>query len=141
MHSFISNLELYKNIILFDGVCNLCNGLVQFVIKRDKKSIFKFASLQSDFGQQFLQQNNLSATTFNSFIYVRNNTILQKSTAALYVLKDLSTLASVLFVFILIPAFIRNFIYDIVAKNRYKWFGKKDECIVPTPALKEKFLG
>lgn len=128
------------NFILFDGVCNLCNGFVQFVIHHDKKNKFKFAALQSEFGQQYLQKNNHSATHFNSFIYIRNRKELQQSTAALYVLKDLKGLIALLFILIIIPPFIRNYIYNIIAKNRYKWFGKRKQCMVPTEELKAKFL-
>ncbi|MCX6208101.1 MAG: DCC1-like thiol-disulfide oxidoreductase family protein [Bacteroidetes bacterium] len=132
-------MDKSNHIILFDGVCNLCNGFVQFVIKRDNKAIFKFASLQSTFGQNHLLQNNLSNTNLTSFIYIRNGATLTKSTAALYVLKDLSSWMSVFFIFIIIPAFIRNFVYDIIAKNRYKWFGKNEQCMLPTKALQERF--
>ena len=132
-------MDKSNHIILFDGVCNLCNGFVQFVIKRDPKAIFKFAALQSTFGQNHLLHNNLSIASFNSFIYIRNGATLTKSTAALYVLKDLSGWMSVFFIFIIIPAFIRNFVYDIIAKNRYKWFGKNEQCMLPTKALQERF--
>ena len=132
--------QINNHIILFDGVCNLCNGAVQFVIKHDKNSRFKFASLQSKFGEQFLLQNNLSTTNFNSFIYVRNQKILQKSTAALYVLKDIKGFVALGFVFIIVPKFIRDFIYTLIAKKRYKWFGKKEVCMMPTAALKNRFL-
>ena len=132
--------QLNNHIILFDGVCNLCNGAVQFVIKHDKKSIFKFASLQSKYGEQFLLQNNLSATTFDSFIYIRHQKILQKSSAALYVLKDMKGFITLGFVFIIVPKFIRDFIYTLIAKKRYKWFGKKEVCMMPTAALKNRFL-
>lgn len=128
------------NFILFDGVCNLCNGFVQFIIRHDKKNKFKFAALQSEFAQQYLQKNNLSTTKFNSFIYIRNGRNLQQSTAALYVLKDLQSLLSLLFIFIAVPPFIRNFIYNTIAQNRYKWFGKREECMIPTQELKARFL-
>lgn len=113
---------------------------MQFIIKQDKKNTFKFASLQSNFGQNILQQNQLSQQEFDSFIYLRNNQLLQKSTAALYVFKDLGSWYSLAFAFIIIPAFIRNFVYTTIAKNRYKWFGKKDSCMMPTPELQAKFI-
>lgn len=129
-----------KHIILFDGVCNLCNGFVQFVIKHDKKNKFKFSSLQSPFSQNILLQNNIPNTHFDSFIYWRHNKILQQSTAALYVLKDLKGWLSIVFVLIIIPRFLRNAVYNFIAKNRYKWFGKTETCWLPTPQLKAKFI-
>lgn len=130
----------HNHIILFDGVCNLCNGFVQFVIKHDRKNIFKFSSLQSPFGQNFLANHKLSQKQFNSFIYIRNGEILQKSSASLFVLKDLGGLFSFLFVLIVFPKFIRDAVYRLVAKNRYKWFGKKEFCWMPTQELKDRFL-
>lgn len=128
------------NFVLFDGVCNLCNGFVQFIIRHDKKKKFKFASLQSTFSQQYLQETNQSTTQFTSFIYLRNGKELKQSTAALYVLKDLQSFISLLFILIIIPPFIRNYVYNIIAKNRYKWFGKREACMVPNEDLKARFL-
>lgn len=128
------------NFVLFDGVCNLCNGFVQFIIRHDKKKKFKFASLQSTFSQQYLQETNQSTTQFTSFIYLRNGKELKQSRAALYVLKDLQSFISLLFILIIIPPFIRNYVYNIIAKNRYKWFGKKEACMVPNENLKARFL-
>lgn len=128
------------NFVLFDGVCNLCNGFVQFIIRHDKKKKFKFASLQSTFSQQYLQETNQSTTQFTSFIYLRNGKELKQSTAALYVLKDLQSFISLLFILIIIPPFIRNYVYNIIAKNRYKWFGKREACMVPNENLKARFL-
>jgi predicted DCC family thiol-disulfide oxidoreductase YuxK len=115
-------------LILYDGVCNLCNYSVRFVIKRDVKQIFKLASLQSEFGKKILAENRLDENSFSSFILVENGKLYFKSTAALKVVKKLNGPAKLLYIFIIIPPFIRNFIYDIVAKNRYKWFGKSDVC-------------
>ena len=128
------------NFVLFDGVCNLCNGFVQFIIRHDKKKKFKFASLQSTFSQQYLQETNQSTTQFTSFIYLRNGKELKQSTAALYVLKDLQSFISLLFILIIIPPFIRNYVYNIIAKNRYHWFGKREACMVPNEDLKARFL-
>ncbi|MDF1546177.1 MAG: thiol-disulfide oxidoreductase DCC family protein [Bacteroidales bacterium] len=131
----------YSNIVLFDGVCNLCNGGVQFIIKRDKKNIFKFAALQSEFGQAQLVKYKLDTSSFDSFILIKNEAIFQKSTAALKIAKELKSGWQFFYVFIIIPAFIRDWLYDRVAKNRYRMFGKKDSCMIPTPELKAKFLG
>ncbi len=133
--------DLSHPVILFDGICNLCNASVQYVIKHDKKKLFRFASLQSSFGESVLKQYNLPVNTFNSFILLIDNKIYTRSTAALLVAKKLSGLIKLLYGFIIIPRFIRDFVYDIIAKNRYKWFGKKEACWVPTPELKSLFFG
>lgn len=127
-------------IVLFDGVCNLCNGAVQFIIRHDKKNIFMFASLQSEVGRKILEQYNFSLDEFNSFILIENNKAYTRSTGALRVAKKLNGLWPLLYGFIIIPKFIRDSIYNWVAGNRYKWFGKKDACMIPTPELKTKFL-
>ena len=127
-------------IILFDGVCNLCNKSVQTVLRKDKAGIFKFASLQSDVGQKLLKQYNLPTSNFGSFVLIQNGKIYLKSTAALTVAKQLSGPIKLLYGFMIVPAFIRNFFYNIIAKNRYKWFGKMDECMIPTPEIKSRFL-
>jgi predicted DCC family thiol-disulfide oxidoreductase YuxK len=128
------------SIILFDGVCNLCNGAVQFVIKRDNKNQFLFASLQSEEGKQILEDNNFSANKSDSFLLVEDGKVYERSTAALRVLKNLSGLRSLLYGFIIVPKFIRDSVYNWIAKNRYQRFGRKDECMIPTPELKAKFL-
>ena len=130
----------HTHIILFDGVCNLCNKSVQRVLKNDKKNIFKLAALQSQVGQQLLQKYNLPLVNFGSFVLLQNDKIYLKSTAALLVAKQLSGPIKLLYGFMIVPVFIRNFLYDIIAKNRYKWFGKQATCMVPTDAIKDKFL-
>ena len=134
------NDALKHPVIVFDGVCNLCTGSVQYVIKHDPKRIFRFASLQSAFGQELLKGHNLPANTFNSFILFENNKIYTRSTAALLVAKRLTGLSKLLYVFMIVPKFIRDAVYNIIAKNRYKWFGKKNECWLPTPELKALFV-
>ena len=104
-------------IILFDGICNLCNSSVQYVIKHDPGGLFKFAALQSEDGQVFT-----------------------RSSAALRVAKKLKGIRKLLYALILFPPFIRNFVYDLIAKNRYRWFGKKESCMVPGPGLQQRFL-
>ena len=137
-HSLDSNSV--NNLILFDGVCNLCNGAVQFIVKRDKKSKFKFASLQSSVGKKYLKQFHLDQKATYSIILVREEKILDKSSAALEIARHLSGLWPLLSVFKIIPKFLRDIFYDFIAKNRYRWFGKKDECMIPTPELKARFL-
>lgn len=129
-----------QKIILFDGVCNLCNGFVQFIVKRDRKAIFKFAALQSDFGQAFLKSQNLNPLELKSIILIDNEKVFTQSTAALKIAKHLDGAWKLGFVFIIIPPFVRNGFYKIVAKYRYKWFGQKDQCMVPTVELKARFL-
>ena len=126
-------------VILFDGLCNLCNTTVQFVLKRDQRKLFHFASLQSEYGQQLMQKFNLPSTELNSFILYRNGKIYTRSTGALLVAKELSGAWPILSLFIAVPPLIRNGVYKIIANNRYNWFGKKNECWVPTPALKDRF--
>jgi len=128
------------NIILFDGVCKLCNASVQFVIKKDPQGKFHFASLQSETGQDLLKKHGLKIQNFDTFILLQNGQIFQKSTAALKVSRQLKGLWPVLYIFIFIPPFIRDAFYNLIAKNRYKLFGKKETCMIPTPAIQERFL-
>ena len=127
-------------VILFDGVCNLCNSSVQFVIRRDKKGSFRFASLQGRSGQQYLQQYHLPVDDFNSFVLIENNKVYTRSTAAQRVARQLGGGWKLLYGFIVIPRFIRDAMYNLVAKNRYRWFGKKEACMIPSPELKARFL-
>jgi predicted DCC family thiol-disulfide oxidoreductase YuxK len=127
-------------VILFDGVCNLCNGAVQYIIKHDAAALFKFASLQSETGQQLLKTHGLQQTDFNSFVLIQNNKAFTKSAAALMVSKKLNGPVKLLGGFIFVPSFIRDGIYNFIARNRYKWFGKKESCMLPTPALESRFL-
>lgn len=126
-------------IVLFDGVCNLCNSSIQFIIERDKENKFKFASLQSEFGQEFLKKNQLNTNEFNSIILVDGSEYFTESTAAIKIGQELKGLKW-LKILLILPKFLRDFVYKIISKNRYKWFGKQDNCWLPTPELKEKFL-
>ena len=127
-------------VILFDGVCNLCNSSVQFIITRDPKAQFRFASLQSKYGQQQMIQFNLPTSELNSVLLIKDGKLYQKSSAALLIARMLTGAWPLMFVFIIVPPFIRNAVYDFIARNRYKWFGKKDECMIPTPELKSRFI-
>lgn len=129
-----------KPVILFDGVCNLCNGAVKFIIRHDKKNQFMFSSLQSNAGQRLLQQYNFPLDRLSSFILIDKGKAFTRSTGALKVAKKLNGLWPLLFGFMIFPTFIRDGIYNWVASNRYKWFGKKDVCMIPTPQLKSRFL-
>jgi predicted DCC family thiol-disulfide oxidoreductase YuxK len=137
-----SNLQfqmLEKNIILFDGVCNYCNSVVNFIIKRDKKNIFRFAPLQSEAGAVLANKYHIPPT-IDSFIYIENDTVHTFSTGALKVCKHLGGLWPALSALLIIPKFIRDGFYKWFAKNRYKWFGKKEVCMIPAPNVKAKFL-
>ena len=127
-------------IIFFDGVCNLCSSSVQFIIKHDPQRYFRFASLQSNLGQSILNKFQLPAADFGSFLLYENGQLFTKSTAALRVLKKMNQLFPLAYGLIIIPAFIRNGVYDIIAKNRYRWFGKKEVCWIPTPELSALFI-
>jgi len=138
--TFFTMHEASENIMLFDGVCNLCNGLVRFIIKRDKKGKFRFASLQSLEGQQRLKRFGLVKSEFESFVLISDNKYYLRSTGALKMLRELGGVWKAFYVFILIPRPVRDFLYDQIAKSRYKIFGKRDSCMLPTPELKERFL-
>jgi len=112
-------------VVLFDGVCNLCNGAVQFIIKRDKKKQFRFASMQGKAGHELLQKFDLPANDFNSFILFEDNKVYTRSTAALRIAKYMGGGWKLLYGLMIIPRFIRNAVYNVIAKNRYKWFGKR----------------
>ena len=129
-----------RPVIFFDGICNLCNRIVQFVIKKDKKKQFRFASLQGKAGQEILKKFNLLSDDFNSFIVLEGDKIYTRSTAALRMLKKMSGGWHLFYGFIIIPKFIRDAVYNWIARNRYKWYGKRNECMAPTPELKERFL-
>ena len=129
-----------KQLILFDGVCNLCNTYVQFVIKRDRQNKFMFASLQSDRGQNVLKHFGLDTTEFKTLVLLQDKEIYTKSTGALRILKQLDGIWKISYIFILVPAPIRDFFYSFVAANRYRFFGKKEYCMMPSPELKAKFL-
>ena len=128
------------HIILFDGVCNFCNFWVNFIIDRDKDDIFKFAALQSEAGQKLLNKFNLKAEDFDTFILIDGEIYFTKSTAALNIARKLNYPVKVLYYFIFIPKFLRDLIYSLIAINRYKFFGKRDVCRVPTENEKKNFL-
>ena len=132
--------EKKHKIILFDGICNLCNSSVTFAIKRDKNDIFRFAALQSEIGMQLISKFKIDTSQTDSIILVEGNKYYEKSSAALHIAKHLSGGWPLLYGFIILPKFIRNAVYDFIAKNRYKWFGKKESCMIPTPELQAKFL-
>jgi len=130
-----------KKLIFFDGVCNLCNASINYVIKHDKKNSFLFAPLQSEAAKKFLSNYSVDQSEMDSIVlFDHKNGISTKSTAALRIAKGLSFPINLSVVFFIIPTSLRNIVYNYIAKNRYRWYGKREECMVPTPELSEKFL-
>lgn len=134
------SISVDQSILLFDGVCNLCNGLVLFIIKRDPDERFLFASLQSDPAQHLLRRFHFNKNYFDSLVLIQGNKVYTRSTAVLHLLKGLGGFWRFLYGFIVIPKPIRDSVYDKVAKNRYKWFGQKEKCMIPTTELKKRYL-
>jgi predicted DCC family thiol-disulfide oxidoreductase YuxK len=133
--------EQSKAVILFDGVCNLCNASVQLVIKNDPDAYFHFASLQSDAGIALQKKYNLPVmATPESLVLLEEDKVYQYSTAALRIARKLKSWHRFLYFFIIVPAFLRNAVYKFIARNRYRWWGKQDSCWLPTPDLKKRFL-
>lgn len=141
-HDAVSILQDYSahGILLFDGVCNFCNDTVNFILDHDSAQYIKFAALQSDAGQALLTHFQLPTSDFDSLVYIENQVLYTKSTAALRIAKHLDGIWSWAQVALVIPCFIRNWAYDLIAQNRYKWFGKQDQCRMPTPAIRARFL-
>jgi len=130
-----------KKIVLFDGVCNLCNKSVQFIIKRDRRDQFRFAALQSEIGEQFIKERGIDRTKTDSIILFEPRVAYYtRSSAALKIGRSFGGVWSLLAVLEWIPRPIRDFFYNVIAKHRYRWFGKMDHCMVPTPELQSKFL-
>lgn len=128
-----------NNIILFDGLCNFCDSSVQFIIKRDPKGHFKFASLQSGTGKQFMKQLGLK-DDLTSIVLIEDGKFYVRSTAVLRICRKLSGLWKLLIIFTFIPTPIRDYFYRIIALNRYKWFGQKETCSIPSPEIRARFL-
>lgn len=129
-----------KQIVFFDGLCNLCSSAVQIIIKHDKKKQFLFASLQGSTAAEMVPAHLSKSQGIDSILYFENEQFYLKSTAALKIAKHLAFPMNLNYGFIIVPGFIRNWVYDLIARNRYRWFGKKEECWLPTPELKERFL-
>jgi len=125
-----------RRVVLFDGVCNLCNGAVQFIIRRDLHARFQFAALQSEAAAKLLR----TGPTLDSFVLMEGDRVFTKSAAALRIARGLRFPWPLLFIFWLIPRPLRDLVYDWVASHRYAWFGKRDSCMLPTPELRQRFL-
>ena len=128
------------NVVYFDGVCNLCNSAVNFLIDQDKQGRLKFASLQSEAGKAVLHRSGLPEQDYDSFILVKNGQLFQKSEAVLEVVRLLGGGWSLLYIFKIIPPSWRDWLYTQVAQNRYRWFGKRTQCRLPAPELRTRFL-
>ena len=134
------SLKSEKKVILFDGVCNLCNSTVQRVVRNDENDVFRFTALQSAVGMVMVTELGIDTAKTDSIILVEDESYFVKSTAALKIARGLSGAYPLLYGFMIIPSVIRDWVYDYIAKNRYKWFGKQDSCMIPTSELKKKFL-
>ena len=133
----------HRPVIFFDGVCNLCNGAVRFIIRRDPDSHFRFSTLQSDYARKFLTEmgyHNFPEPEMDSIILFKEGHIFVKSDAALNIARHLSGIWPVLYGLRIFPRFLRNLAYNVVAKNRYKWFGRRDACMIPTAEFRSRFV-
>lgn len=129
-----------RSIILFDGICNLCNGAVQFVIRHDSKDQFRFGSLQSEAAGAVLKPFGVEAASVDSFILIEAGKLYYRSTAALRVLKQLGGGLKMFYALMVIPAFVRDGVYNLIARKRYRWFGRRQQCMVPAQELQMKFI-
>lgn len=129
-----------NRIVLIDGECNLCDGVVQFLIKHDPKKKFRFASLQSNAGKRLAPEDAGEGDDLKSFIFIENGKLYRESSAALRVIRHMDGFWPLLYAFIIVPPFLRNAVYKFIARNRYKWFGKKDVCLLPTPEMRARFI-
>ncbi len=129
-----------RPIILFDGVCNLCDGFVQFVIRHDETGQFRFTSLQSEAGAEILEKHRLPSLQLSTIVLSVGESFYAKSDAALQIMRRLAGPWKLAGLFLMVPRFLRDAVYDFIARNRYRWFGQKDVCMIPTPELRERFL-
>ncbi len=129
-----------NGVIFFDGVCNLCNASVQFVLRRDPRGYFRFASLQSNTAQELLRGVPGAPEELATIVLLENGACYTRSEAVLRIARRLSGLWPALYVFKLIPRFLRDPIYSFIARHRYRWFGKRESCMLPEPGLRERFL-
>jgi len=136
----VLNLKSKHPVVLFDGVCNLCNSTVSFIIKRDKNKIFRFAHLQSESARTLLEKHQLYGKGIDSIVYIEKEKSYISSTAVLKIFRRLKMPYPLLYFLIIIPPFIRNAAYDVITRNRYRWFGKSGNCIAPASEYKERFL-
>jgi predicted DCC family thiol-disulfide oxidoreductase YuxK len=131
---------MQQSIVLFDGVCNLCNGWVNFLIKQDKKRVLKYGSLQSTSAKTLLSAHGLNPVILNSIVFIRNEKAYTLSSAVLEICRTLGGYWRLIYIFKIIPSFLRDGIYRIVAKNRYQWFGMRNHCRLPTAEEQSLFM-
>ena len=136
----MSDKDTEHPLVIFDGVCNYCCGVVNSIIGKDPGGIFRFAPFQSDAAKRILERYNYPVDSLDSFVLIDGGKLYTKSGAGLRVQKLLGGVHSFLYAFILVPAPIRDAVYDYIARNRYKWYGKKDECMIPSPEIRSRFL-
>ena len=132
-------MDSNKTLILFDGVCNLCNGSVKFILKHDSKDVFRFAALQSEMGQKLCSKLKIDTNVTDTVIVIEGEKFWTRSDAALRVFRKLPRLWPALYGLVVVPKFIRNFVYNIIARNRYRWFGKRNSCMIPNDEIAFKF--
>jgi len=135
-----SSITSPSSIVLIDGICNLCQGATKFIVRHDHCGRFHFASLQSHTGQTLLAKGGLPTDVINTIVLFQNGNYYTKSTAALRISRHLKFPWPLVYALIIIPRGIRDAIYQYIAKNRYRWFGKSDQCMLPSPELKGRFL-
>ena len=133
--------QLPDNLILFDGVCNLCSALVQFVIRHDRRAKFRFAAIQSEIGREIFQSHGLDPVDLQTFVFIAERRMFARSDAAIEVVSRFSGAWRILRVFRFVPRVVRDSIYSFIARNRYRWFGRNDVCMIPTAEIKERFIG
>lgn len=139
--STIDHKEKELPLVMFDGVCNMCNSAVQFIIERDTTGDLRFASLQSDLAKERMVAHDLPPEYMDSFLLIEDGVLYSRSTAALRISRYFGGLWKLMYAFIIVPAPIRDGVYNFIGRNRYKWFGKKDQCMMPTPEQRAKFVG
>ncbi len=134
------NTDINSPILLFDGVCNLCNASVQWVLKHDRKGVFRFAALQSDAGKALLRRFGMPSADFDTVVMVAGDRVFTRSDAALEIVRRIGGAWSLLTVFKIVPRPLRNAVYDWVARHRYRWFGRTESCMIPRPEWANRFL-
>jgi predicted DCC family thiol-disulfide oxidoreductase YuxK len=134
-------IKVPDNLILFDGVCNLCSALVQFVIRHDREAKFRFAAIQSEIGRKIYQSHGLDPADLQTFVFIADGKVVLRSDAAIEVVSRFGGAWRIFAIFRLVPRVARDFVYSTIARNRYRWFGRKEVCMIPTPEIDERFLG
>jgi len=135
-----SDIEISKSVILFDGYCNLCNSQVNSILRFDYKKFFYFSNLDSSFSKKVIKENKVESLEGNTIILYHNNKIIIKSNAAIKIAYLLGGFFKIFIIFKILPNFIRDGIYDVISRNRYRWFGKSDSCYIPKKEILDRFI-